>query len=381
MGDVIQESFIIPTKLYVYFFFWILGFIFLWKIPILKKAKHPKDNFVKLSIIIPARNEERTIIPLLSSISQQTLTPYEVIVVDDQSEDATAEVAGKAGCIVLTSRDLPEGWTGKPWACWQGAHKASGDLLLFLDADTFLEREGLSKLVLTYLEKGGLLSVQPFHKMERTYERLSAIFNIITLAGMNVFTPLGTKLKPMGAFGPCMICSKKDYFMVGGHEKARGEVLESVTIGMEFLKANLNVHCYGGKGAISFRMYPDGLRTLTEGFSKGFGTGAKAVSLVSLLMIVAWVFGGVGVTRQLIQSVILGSMTDILGWFVLNLLYIVQIHWMLFRIGNFGFLTALLFQIPLLFFVIVFLTSILRIFLIRQVRWKGRVVKMEKGTH
>jgi 4,4'-diaponeurosporenoate glycosyltransferase len=211
--------------------------------------------------------------------------------------------------------------------------------------------------------------------MKRRYERLSAVFNIIATAGMNTFTPLGSRLKPMGAFGPCMICSREDYFVVGGHEKARGEVLESLAIGREFLKANRKVYCYGGKGTISFRMYPDGLRSLVEGFSKGFGTGAKAVSLVSLLMIVAWVFGGVGMTRQLIQTAILGNLTDFLGWFVLDVLYIFQIHWMLFRIGNFGFSTALLFQIPLLFFVIVFMTSILRIFLIRKVRWKGREVK------
>jgi len=365
----------VPTKLYVLFLFWILGFIFLWKIPSLKRVKRPNEALYKLSIIIPARNEERTLVPLLSSISLQTLKPYEVIVVDDQSEDATAEVARKAGCMVVTSMDLPEGWTGKPWACWQGAHKATGDLLLFLDADTFLEREGLSKLVSTYLKKGGLLSVQPFHKMERRYERLSAIFNIITMAGMNVFTPLGTKLKPMGAFGPCMVCSREDYFVVGGHEKARGEVLESLAIGKEFLKMNREVHCYGGKETISFRMYPDGLWTLVEGFSKGFGTGAKAVSIGSLLMIVAWVFGGVGVTRQLVQSAILGDPMDLLGWIVLDVLYIFQIHWMLFRIGNFGFSAALLFPVPLIFFVIVFTYSILRIFLVRKVRWKGRDVK------
>jgi 4,4'-diaponeurosporenoate glycosyltransferase len=371
----------VPTKLYVLFFFWILGFIVLWKIPFLKRAKRANETLCKLSIIIPARNEGRPLVHLLSSISQQTLKPYEVIVVDDQSEDATAEVARKAGCMEMASAGLPEGWTGKPWACWQGAHKATGDLLLFLDADTFLEREGLCKLVSTYLEQGGLLSVQPFHKMERRYERLSAIFNIITMAGMNVFTPLGTKLKPTGAFGPCMICSKKDYFLVGGHEKARGEVLESLAVGREFLQADLNVHCYGGKEAISFRMYPDGLRTLIEGFGKGFGTGAKAVSLVSLLMIVAWIFGGVGVTRQLIQSVLLGNMTDFAGWFMLDVLYIFQIYWMLLRIGNFGFSTALLFQIPLLFFVIVFMISIVRIFLIRKVRWKGREVKTAKGSY
>jgi len=365
----------IPIKLYLLFFFWLLGFIFLWKIPLLKKGNRLHGLSSKISIIVPARNEEETLGQLLHSIEQQYFKPHEIIVIDDQSEDATAEIAKKAGGIVLRSKDLPEGWTGKPWACWQGAQKATGDIFLFLDADTFLEPEGLSKIVSTYLEKGGLLSIQPFHKMKRRYERLSAIFNIIAMAGMNAFTPLGSRLKPMGAFGPCMICSREDYFIVGGHEKARGEVLESLAIGKEFLKANREVHCYGGKETISFRMYPGGLRSLIEGFGKGFGTGANAMSVVSLFMIVGWVFGGVGVTRQLVQSAILGDLSGLFGWFVLDVLYIFQIHWMLFRIGNFGFSTALLFQVPLIFFVIVFAYSILRIFLVRKVRWKGRDVK------
>jgi len=369
----------IPIKLYLLFFFWFLGFIFLWKIPLLKKGNKLNSVSYKISIIIPARNEERTLGQLLHSIEQQKLKPHEIIVMDDQSEDATAEIARRAGCIVMTSKDLPDGWTGKPWACWQGAQKATGDIFLFLDADTFLETDGLSKILSTYLEKRGLLSIQPFHKMKRRYERLSAIFNIITMAGMNAFTPLGPKLKPIGAFGPCMICSRKDYFTVGGHEKARGEVLESLAIGREFLKANRKVNCFGGKETISFRMYSDGLRSLVEGFSKGFGTGANAMSVVSLLMMVGWVFGGVSVTRHLVQSAILGNPMELLGWLVLDVLYIFQIHWMLFRIGNFGFLTALLFQIPLIFFVIVFAYSILRIFLVRKVRWKGRDVKTAKG--
>ena len=129
----------IPIKLYLIFLFWFLGFIFLWKIPLLKRGSKLKEPSHKVSILAPARNEERTLGQLLYSIEQQTFKPHEVIVIDDQSEDATAEVARRAGCIVMTSKDLPEGWTGKTWACWQGAQKATGDIFLFLDADTFLE--------------------------------------------------------------------------------------------------------------------------------------------------------------------------------------------------------------------------------------------------
>jgi len=89
------------------------------------------------------------------------MKPREVIVVDDHSQDATPEIAWKGGCRVILSEDLPEGWTGKPWGCWQGARRAQGGLFLFLDADTFLEEDGLAKLVSTYLEGKGFSQSSP----------------------------------------------------------------------------------------------------------------------------------------------------------------------------------------------------------------------------
>ena len=358
----------------VYLSFWFLGFIILWRIPNPRKRGLPDLTPFEVSIIIPARNEGRNLARLLRSIKIQTFQPREIIVVDDHSEDATAEVAGGAGCRVIPSSPLPDDWTGKPWACWQGAQLAKGNLFLFLDADTFLEPEGLGKIVSTYNEEKGLLSIQPYHRMEKAPERLSAIFNIVTLAGMNVFTPWGAKRKPMGAFGPCNVCSREDYFAAGGHQKVRGDVLESLGLGKQFLKANRKVRLFGGKGAISFRMYPDGIGSLIEGFSKGFGSGAKAMSLPHLIMPVCWITGGVGVIRHLLQSLIFPDSLGLLVSSGAYFLYAFQIHWMLRRLGNFGFLPALLFPIPLLFFVAVFALSLLRVFLLGRVRWKGRTV-------
>ena len=149
-------------------------------------------------------------------------------------------------------------------------------------------------------------------------------------------------------------------------------------MGKAFIDAGYKVHCYGGKDTISFRMYPEGFRSLVEGFSKGFGIGANALSPGILIMIVCWVFGGISVTRHLIQSILAWNLIDIIPWVALDLLYAAQIHWMLVRIGNFGILTALLFQIPLLFFGLVFFLSILKTFIIRKTRWKGRMVNTEE---
>ena len=362
---------------YFVFFFWLLGFVFLWKIPVLKKIKDGRLSDARLSVIVPARNEEKNLERLLESMAHQVRKPSEVIVVDDQSEDATAEVAKRYGCRVIRSGELPEGWLGKPWACWQGANAAVNDILLFLDSDTNLEPEALSTLLSNFLEKEGLLTVQPYHTVKKNYERLSAIFNIIVLAGINAFSPLRSKIKPEGAFGPCIMCRKDPYFEVGGHEIAKAEILESMALGKAFIGAGHDVHCFGGKGTISFRMYPEGFRSLVEGFSKGFGIGANAISLSVLMMIACWIFGGVSLTRHLIQSILAGNLNDIITWMGLDLLYVVQIHWMLVRIGNFGIRTAILFQIPLLFFVLVFALSILKTFILKKARWKGRVVNTE----
>jgi 4,4'-diaponeurosporenoate glycosyltransferase len=365
---------------FVLFLFWLLGFVFLWRIPNPRKFDQSESGSSDVSVIIPARNEEQNLATLIHSLRHQTLKPLEIIVVDDHSEDGTAAIAEGEGCVVLRSEDLPETWAGKPWACWQGVNKARGDILLFLDADTFLEPDGLSRILHEYRENGGLLAIQPFHEMKKAYEKLSAFFNIVTMGGMRAFTLMGDKLQPLGAFGPCMVCSRKDYFAVGGHshEKVRGEILESLALGKVFLRAKGNVHCYGGKGAISFRMYPAGLPSLIEGFSKGFGTGANAMSLGSLLMMVCWIFGCCSVSRHLIQALLLGDMTELYRWALLDGLYAAQIYWMLQRIGNFGFLPALLFQVPLVFFVTVFGLSLLRIFLLKRVPWKGRAVNTRK---
>ena len=359
---------------YLIFCFWLLGFFFLWHIPRLKQNQNPHHSGSRISVIIPARNEEKNLARLLESITLQDADSAEIIVIDDQSQDATAQIAEKFGHQVIYSSAPPEGWLGKPWACWQGAKAASNGILLFLDADVILEPGAFSKLLSTFLEKEGLLTIQPYHMLKQNYERLSAIFNIIVMAGVNAFTPLQSKLKPAGAFGPCMMCRQEAYFEVGGHKRVRQYILESIPMGKAFINAGYDVYCVGGKGAISFRMYPDGMWSMVEGFSKGFATGANAISFGTMILLVCWIFGGVSLTRHLLESLIAGDMNAILTWLLLDFLYIAQIQWMLFRIGNFGVRTAILFQIPLLFFVLTFTLSIFKTLVMRKARWKKRDV-------
>lgn len=364
---------------WILFCFWLFGFWFLWKVPVPGGRPETGSRDRSLSVIIPARNEEDNLGRLLGSLDRQSPAPLEVIVMDDHSGDGTAEKARRHGCRVIRSADLPPGWAGKPWACLQGAREARGDLLLFLDADTFLEDQGLEKIRTSLPQEGGVVTVQPYHRMERAWERLSAVFNIIVLAGSNAFTPLGSRARPAGAFGPCLLCTREAYFEVGGHERARGDILESIGLGRAFLKAGCRVLCYGGKGVLSFRMYGDGVRAMVEGFSKGFGIGAGAVFPVVLVMIVCWVFGSVSLTRHLVQSAALDEGGQLFVWAGLYGLYGLQLHWMLLRIGNFGRWPSALFPVPVLFFVLVFLLSVFKTAFQRKARWKGRTVSVRRN--
>jgi len=120
----------------VHILLWLLGFIFFVRIPVCKNGQVKNITRPTLSIVVPARNEEANIPNLLRSLKGQVYVNDEIVVVDDHSEDKTATVAEKEGAKVIKSKQMPSGWTGKTWACHQGAQEATGEVLIFLDADT-----------------------------------------------------------------------------------------------------------------------------------------------------------------------------------------------------------------------------------------------------
>ena len=97
----------------------------------------------RLSVVLPVYNVERYLALCLETVRQQSMADIEIICVDDASTDATAQIALSHGVKLLSLTQKPAGWTGKTWACQSGADKAEGDLLLFLDADVRLQKDGL----------------------------------------------------------------------------------------------------------------------------------------------------------------------------------------------------------------------------------------------
>ena len=323
----------------------------------------------RLSIIIPARNEEQNLPTLLRSLAAQAIRPCEIIVVNDASTDRTAEVAQEHGARVVNSQPLPEGWRGKTWACHQGAQAANGELFLFLDADTWFEPDGLRRVLMEFQAAGGgALSVAPHHAVRAFHEQFSAFFNLVMLAGTAAFTLRGDRLAPLGLLGQFMLIERAAYERVGGHEAVKGRILENFWLAEQLRTAGVPLRCRGGQGVFAFRMYPQGWREVVDGWTKGFASGAGQTPLPILLLVVAWMFGLM--TAPL--GLALGSQP--LWWVAAYGLCAAQVAWLLRRVGTFHWGTALLYPAPLVFYFAVFARSVSRARNKQTVAWKGRQI-------
>jgi 4,4'-diaponeurosporenoate glycosyltransferase len=337
-------------------------------------------------VIIPARNEEHNLPTLLSSLAAQKAKPREVIVVDDGSTDQTATIACQFGATVIASRPLPGGWRGKTWACYQGAQAAKGDLLLFVDADTWFEPHGLDPLLSAWrsglvippsgrpepqatpkpgLETepgsslGGAFSVGPFHAVRKLHEQLSLFFNFNMVVGT----------MPDGLFGQMLLVDRESYQRVGGHAAVKGRTLENFFLAQQFHAVGIPTRSATGRGLFSFRMYPNGLRELIEGWTKGFASGAGHTPRGLLLLIVAWMIG------LMLSPIGWLATGDRLWWGTVYLLCAAQVRWFSRQIGSFRWITALLYPVPLIFFFTVFAHSAMRSG--KQVTWKGRDIRAD----
>lgn len=342
----------------------------------------------RLSIIIPARNEAANLPGLLASIAAQSSRPGEVIVVDDASTDRTADVAREHGARVVASQALPEGWRGKTWACHQGAQAATGDWLLFLDADTWFEPGGLARVLTEFSglpwdspssppggrvsegrASGRALSVAPHHEVRRFHEQFSAFFNLVMLAGTGAFTLRGDALRPHGLLGQFLLIDRDTYLRAGGHEAVKGRILENFWLAEQLRAARVPLRCRTGRGVFAFRMYPNGWRELIEGWTKGFAGGAGQTPPVILGLVVLWMIGLMLAPLVLVLDGF--RWPGLVAWALCS----AQVGWLLRQIGSFHWLTALLYPVPLMFYFVVFARSVWRAKSGKTVEWKGRQIR------
>jgi 4,4'-diaponeurosporenoate glycosyltransferase len=307
-----------------------------------------------VSVIIPARDEEQNLPNLLGSLNRQNPPPEEIIVVDDGSTDQTATLARAAGARVIASAPLPSGWRGKAWACQQGAEAATNSTLIFMDADTRFEPDGLRAVCSAFAKQGGALSLAAFQTLEKPSEQLSAFFVAVMTAASELF-------------GPFLMVSKNDYQKAGGHAVVKNQVLENVHLAAEFHRAGISVRSFSGAGTLSIRMYPGGLRELSNGWKKAFATGAGQTPPRRMAGIIFWLSAAAGTAVMLPVSAFSGYSLLLWGSLYASFAGLLLIRFR--RLGQFHFATALFYPVALVFFFVLFALSACQ----KQQTWKGRI--------
>lgn len=330
-----------------------------------------KDDFPSLSIIIPARNEAHNLPLLLEDLKKQSLTPLEIICVDDNSDDNTSEIAESFAVDVISLTSKPKNWLGKSWACYKGVQAAQGDLLLFLDADVRLGANALYRLLQEQKRLGTALSVQPYHQTRKNYEQFSLFFNLIQIAANGTASK---NKKTIGFYGPLILMSQENYKRVGGHESVRQNIIEDVALGNRFNKLKIPYSLYVGDEDISFRMYAEGFRSLVQGWLKNQIEGAAQTPAGLFLKVFFWMGSLLAVPLQLIVFILKKNSFLIFSFSILYLAWLVIIFYYSRQIGDFRIWPIVLYPIPLLALLCIYLLAIINKIFKREVKWKGRSI-------
>ncbi|MEZ4866409.1 MAG: glycosyltransferase [Caldilineaceae bacterium] len=234
----------------------------------------------RVSILVPARNEAAQIGQTVSALMAQAYPHFEVIVLDDHSEDETAALAQSAGggqphFRLLTGTPLPTGWGGKNWACHQLAQAARYDLLLFTDADVQWQPQALAAVVARQQqEEADLLTVWPTQITVTWGERL-----VVPLMAFALLAYLPVQLAhhspyPLAAAanGQCMLFRRSAYRACGGHAAICGQVLDDVLLARRVKAVGGRLRMADGAGLMQCRMY-DSWSTAFYGYTKNILAG------------------------------------------------------------------------------------------------------------
>lgn len=259
----------------------------------------------KVAILIPARNEALNIEECLTAaLAQKHLASFHLFVLDDGSTDDTnaiirSMVAKTDRLTLLRGQELPEGWTGKNFACWQLANAAAQtgafDYLVFIDADVRLADSAVAKSI-NALRKHSWKFISPY---PRQIARSWSEWLIQPLLQWSWITTLPLRiaersLRPelTAANGQFFILERAAYFSAGGHKAIHEEVLDDIHLARQMKRNGFRGNVIDGSGIATCRMYTS-WRELRDGYTKSlwsaFGSIPGAI-LVMIFLISLYIF-------------------------------------------------------------------------------------------
>jgi glycosyltransferase involved in cell wall biosynthesis len=300
-------------------------------------------------VVIPARNEAATIARTVHSLPHDT-----VIVVDDFSADATADIARKAGAGVLPAPKLPPGALGKPNACMEGARVLTSRWILFADADTWFE-PGFLEAAVSAAEAAPVdfLSIH----LDPVYPSFGAAL-VGPIAAAFFFFGVNPRRQPASAFnGQCVLVRRDPYEFVGGHKALLTQVFDDVKLAELAARHRMKFALARAGGLGHVRIYIDSIRRGAHrcaSISPWIGIRILLALLLSVLWAGSLIWLGIAGQRiPLALSLILG---------------------ILFLEPWYGPLRALLAPFGVLAAIPVMASATLHVLTGRHVEWKGRVI-------
>ena len=251
-----------------------------------------------VSVLIPARDEGANIEACLESLQNQDYPNFEILVLDDNSSDSTADLVSQ-----ITARDnrvrlirgerLPGGWAGKPFACYQLAKRARGSWLLFVDADTTHAPHMLRSVLALALElKPSLLSGFPRQLANSLPQKVAIpVLYFVILSWLPLWWLQHSKEpKPSLAIGQFLLFSREEYWRIGGHKAVRSRILEDVWLGVEVSRHGGRHMAVDLSPVVSCHMYRN-LGAMWEGFIKWmYSVVTLSAAALFGLMVAGYVF-------------------------------------------------------------------------------------------
>src|SRR6056297_203768 len=329
--------------------------------------EYPGDDF-KISVLIPARNEEENLPWLLDDLTRQNYQNFEVLVYDDHSTDKTPEIidsfAQKDSRIsLLPPKDLPREWLGKTFACDQLGRAANGEYLLFLDSDVRASEDLLRKALFCLRKhKLALLSIFPHQIMKSTGERLTVpLMNWILVSLLPMILIRKSKRPSLSAAnGQFMFFDQKIYRQHFWHEQVRDNLVEDIEICRKMKSEGYQVATLLGKNDIKCRMYKnyaDGLNGFAKNVVEFFGGSVWVTFLYGLITIfgILFIFINWGWQMLLIFS----------GMVILNRLFVSLS-------SKQPVLSNLFLHIPQMITFVIIVFKGIRVKLTKKYVWKGR---------
>lgn len=344
----------------------------------------PVTRGLKVSVILPVRNEENNIVDCLSGLSNQSYTDFEIIVVDDNSDDNTAALVtdfmSRDSRVKLTrSGPVPASWNGKQFACNKGVSEARGDLLFFTDADVRHRPQSIARAV-AQLNKAGahLLSGYVHQEIKSLGELLIVPMTYIMTTLLLPLRLLTTGWFPTWGFaiGQYILIHRDALEEVGGYELIKDSLVEDMALSRAVRASGRPTVFVDAQDSASCRMY-NGYWDAFRGFAKSiFGAvGGRAIVMIGLILAISGLI--IAPFHAWLRDMLAGGLSHYPSAVPVLLFLLVWGITLLDR--GLPAYQALLYPVAFANLVAVGVVSTLRTGFGRGIEWKGRLVRVGRG--